>query len=116
MTTQITITLATQSRYKDTTVLSTGGIVEFALWNPPLEFTVLPIGSTTHIVRKNEIGMLDALAVKYFGPGTEVLWWTIAQANGIQDPEIDMYPGQVLTIPPRSSITSFTARAGLANA
>jgi len=111
---QAFLTLSTLSRYKDTAVYATAGTVEFGLWNPPLEFTQLPIGSTTHVVRKNEIGMLDMLAVKYYGPGYENMWWSIAQANGIQDPEIDMYPGQVLNMPPRTALTAFAARAGLA--
>jgi hypothetical protein len=112
MTNPTSITLSTLSRYKDTSVYSTGGITEFGLWVAPKEFESLPLGSLTHVVKVNEIGMLDMIAVKYYGPGYEVMWWSIAEANGILDVEIDMYPGQVLVIPPRAALIAFTARAG----
>lgn len=106
------VTLSNLSRYKDTPVYNTGGTLEFGLWAPIKEFTTLPLGSKVHTVRQNEVGMLDMIAKKYFGAGYEVLWWVIAQANNIMDMEIDMYPGQVLVIPPRPSLIAFQGRAG----
>jgi nucleoid-associated protein YgaU len=52
------------------------------------------------------------LAVRYYGPGYERLWWVIMQANNIIDPSAEMYPGQRLLIPPRASVLRFIARAG----
>jgi hypothetical protein len=107
-----TITIPINSRYKDTPVFSDNGVVSFELQIPPPEFTVQPAGATKHTVRSFEVGFLDIVAVQYFGAGYEVMWWAIAQANGMIDPEREMYPGQQLVIPPPSAKQSFLGRQG----
>ncbi len=106
------ITVARDSRYKDTPVFSEGGKPEFGLWEPPPEFDKLAPGTKTHVVSSFEVGFLDLLAVRYYGPGHEHLFWVIAQANAIADPEKEMYPGQTLTIPARSAVVQFQSRQG----
>jgi len=106
-----TLTLSAQSRYKDTDVYTTDTYGrQFALWEAPSEFSESYEDARLHEVKKFEIGMLDKIAVTYYGPGQEVMWWVIAQANGLIDPETDMYVGQKLVIPPRSALLNFVAR------
>lgn len=109
------LTLSRLSRYKDTPAFDAGGEVEFGLWEKPAEFTDLPTGARLHTVRSNEIGMLDMIAVIYFGDGYEEMWWAIAEANGIINPETEMYPGMKLVIPPDSRKAGFVGRGGLTN-
>jgi hypothetical protein len=105
------LALSSLSRYKDTKVYTAAdGTPEFALWAAPIEFTESRGGYRKHRVKKNEIGLLDMLAVRYFGPGHESLWWAIALANGMVDPEMEMFPQQVLLIPPRDAVVDFIAR------
>lgn len=103
------LNLAADSRYKDTPVYAATGGPMFALFEAPAEFTQVQTDARRHRVHQHEIGMLDALAVRYYGPTQESLWWAIALANAILDPE-EMYAGQVLLIPPRSAILSFISR------
>lgn len=110
-----TLRLAPDSRYKDTNAYSVETEVEFALWEPPAEFTDPDAGSRLHRVGQHEIGFLDKIAVDEWGAGYEPFWWAIAQANAIIDPETEMYAGMVLTIPPRSLVVAYRARAGLAS-
>lgn len=112
------ITLSRTSRYKDTPAYNAGGVVEFGLWEAPPEFVAsgLPTGVRLHTVLAHEVGFLDLIAIKYYGDGSEVLWWTIAQANGIIDPETEMVPGQKLKIPPESRRASFIGRGGRSSA
>jgi len=106
-----TLTLSSASRYKDTNVYSTETWgARFALWEAPPEFLEAYEDSVVHEVRKFQIGMLDMLAVQYYGAGREELWWVIAQANGIIDQETDMYVGQKLVIPPRSAVLAYISR------
>lgn len=105
------ITLSSLSRYKDTKVYTADdGTPEFALWEAPVEFTEDREGYREHRVKKNEIGFLDLLAARYFGPGHESLWWTIAVVNGMVDPEMEMRTGEVILIPPRDAVLEFIAR------
>ncbi len=107
-----TIGIAAGSRYKDTPLYAApDGQPEFALMEPPVEFATEQEVFQIHRVARNEIGFLDLLAVKYYGQGQEDLWWTIAWANGIVDPEKDMAVGQVLVIPARSTVLDFVSRA-----
>ena len=108
----MTVTLSLHSRYKDTPVYADGGVAEFALWEPPAEFRTLQRGYRSHIVKSHEVGFLDILAVEYYGPGSEQLWWVIAQANALIDIDKDMYPGQVLYIPPKTAVLQFQSRRG----
>lgn len=106
------IGIAADSRYKDTPLYTApDGQPEFALMEPPVEFSTEQTSFQVHRVARNEIGFLDVLAVRYYGQGQERLWWAIALANALVDPERDMYVGQVLVIPSRSRINSFISRA-----
>lgn len=106
------ISLSNFSRYKDTAVYAdSDGVTRFALWEPPKEFVSVS-NPTLHRVTQDEIGFLDGIAVRYYGIGYERLWWVILQANGLIDPEREIYPGQVLVIPPRTAVQQFLARLG----
>ncbi len=111
-----TLLLSRTSRYKDTQAFDAGGLVEFGLWESPAEFQNLPAGSRVHTVKSHEVGFLDILAVLYFGDGYEGMWWAIAQANNIIDPEADMYPGMRLVIPPDFRKAQFAGRRGVSSA
>lgn len=99
--------LSNLSRYKDTKVFSEGGIVEFALFEAPNEFVEARTDFKIHRVKQNEVGFLDLLAVRYYGRGYETLWWVIALANALIDPETEMFPGMTLVIPPRDAVVLF---------
>jgi len=105
-----TITLSSGSRYKDTGVYDSVWGPRFALFEAPPEF-LGSIDAQLHEVQANEVGMLDILAVTYYGHGQEYLWWVIALANGIIDPDTETYVGQKLVIPSRALALSFVARS-----
>lgn len=105
-----TLALSRLSRYKDTPAFLASGRAEFGLWTPVKEFTSTPAGSRLHTVKSHEVGFLDIIAVIYYGDGYETLWWTIAQANGIIDPEREMRAGMKLRIPPDSRKSQFVGR------
>jgi len=106
-----TIAIRSDSRYKDTPVYATDdGKPFFSLLEPPEEFTVRQSDFQFHRVASHEIGFLDQLAVRYYGPGEENLWWAIALANNILDPELEMFTGQVLTVPSRRVALTFIGR------
>jgi hypothetical protein len=108
-----TIQLPADSRYKDTVIFETpDGRVVPGLLEPPPEFSADEATARRHSITEVEIGNLDLLAVKYFGPGLESLWPAIALANGITDPEFGVRAGDVLRIPPRVEAVNFTQRAG----
>jgi hypothetical protein len=107
-----TLALSNYSRYKDTAVYADADATRFALWEPPAEFTDPALGWQIHRVAQNEVGFLDMLAAQYYGQGFEQMWWVIAQANALLDPEREMYPGMVLVIPPRAAVQQFLARLG----
>jgi hypothetical protein len=104
--------MAIRSRYKDTNNENTSEGTVLSLWVPPVEFQTVKDNWGTHTVRQHEVGFLDILAARYFGAGMEQLWWVIAQANGIVDPDVDMYPGQRLRIPSRDEVMTFVSRSG----
>jgi len=106
------LNLRTDSRYKDTPVYDRGGLLEFALWEPPKEFQTVSANAILHTVSAFEIGELDLIAVNYYGPGYESAWWVIAQVNAIIDAETEMYPGMTLYIPPLADVIQFQAREG----
>ena len=104
------ITLSALSRFKSTQVYTAAdGTPEFALWEAPVEFTEDRDGYREHRIKQNEIGMLDMLAVNYFGPGYESLGWIIALVNGMVDPEMEMRTRQIIIIPPRDAVIEFIA-------
>jgi hypothetical protein len=111
-----TIRISNFSRYKDTKVYTDerDGLAVFAPMEGPREFTTPGAITTTviHTVSAPEIGFLDMLAVRYYGPGYERLWWAIAHKNAMIDPEREMYAGQRIVIPSRAEINNFLTRAG----
>lgn len=106
------ITLSNTSRYKDTKVFDGDRGSEFGLWEAPVEFTQQDDGYVLHRIAGHEVGFLDILAVQYYGEGYEILWWSIALANGIIDPEQELEPNDVIQIPPRSAALQFLSRRG----
>ena len=107
-----TINISLQSRYKDTPAYANDGQPVFGPLLGPEDFEAATDNTTIHRVTRNEVGMLDKLAVRYFGVGSEHLWWIIAYLNALIDPERDMYPGQELMIPGREELARFLARPG----
>jgi hypothetical protein len=87
-------------------------MIRFANWVMPLEFVTTPIGSIMHRVASFEVGFLDILSVRYYGANNEILWWVIQEANAMIDPEQEMYPGQMIVIPPKASVQQFLSRVG----
>lgn len=115
------LTLSNRSRYKLTRVFinrrtdprifgrNEDGL-EFGLLSTLDDFLTLGTEIRTHIVGAEDIGFLDRVAVKFYGPGFEDFWWVLAYANNIADPHEEMSVGQSLVIPPRGRITAFLAR------
>lgn len=107
------VSISNFSRYKDTPIyVDSDGETRFALQVPPAEFQDPQLGWGTHRVEQHEVGFLDYIAVKHYGNGYEKLWWVIAQANAMLDPESEMKAGMVLVIPPRTVVQQFLARLG----
>ena len=52
-------------------------------------------GDITYFVESGD--RMDSLAYKYYG--NPRLWWVIAEANGMEDPESELYVGRKLRIP-----------------
>lgn len=107
------IDVSTASRYKDTRIYGTDqfGPV-FALMELPQEFAEPREDEASYIVRKTDIGFLDQIAVKHYGPGSEKFWWVLALVNRIIDPDWDMYVNQSLRVPSRATVLEFNARVG----
>lgn len=105
------MTMAADSRYKLTPVYrdpARGPV--FALLEPLSDLSDLGLDYKVRTTTSGDVGFLDAFAVEYYGEGQEHLWWVIAYANGIIDPEIDMEVGQPLVIPGKTALARFLAR------
>lgn len=100
------------SRYKDTPVYADPFGTVFALMEPPVEFVEPRPDEKLHTVTRAEVGMLDHLAVRYWGPSFERFWWVIGLVNRLIDPDQDMRPGQVLRVPSRATVMEFISRVG----
>jgi hypothetical protein len=109
-----TVDVSTASRYKDTGIYSTyvqfGPV--FALMELPKEFAEPREDETVFTVRKPDVGFLDQIAVRHYGPGSEKFWWVIALVNRIIDPDLDMFVNQSLRVPSRATVLEFSARVG----
>ena len=107
------VDVLTSSRYKDTSVYNTEqfGPV-FALMELPEEFATPREDESTYIVKRGDIGFLDQIAVRYFGPGFERMAWVIAVVNRIVDPDFDMFVNQILRIPSRRTVLEYQSRVG----
>lgn len=109
----LTLQVAADSRYKLTTPFLDAERergVEFELMSKLDDFYTVGSDFRIHRVRDIDIGFLDRLAVDYYGPGNERMWWSIAYANAIIDPERDMHVGDALLIPSRTALQQFLAR------
>lgn len=100
-----------KSRYKTTKVYEDVRGRELALMEVLPDLYTLGSEFRTYVVRSLDIGFLDRIAVLFFGAGYEWAWWAIAYANSMVDPDQEMFVGQRLTIPPRSALQKFLARA-----
>lgn len=98
------------SRYKTTKVFSGQRGLELGLMEVLDDLYTIGSEYRTYVVRSPDIGFLDRIAVLFYGDGFEWAWWTIAYANNIVDPDLDMFVGQRLSIPPRSALQRFLAR------
>ena len=98
------------SRYKDTPIFEGTRGPEFGLWTPPEEALQADRQYKVHRVRRNEVGFMDKVSVRYFGQGDEILWWFVSIANAIIDPEVEMTVGQQLEAPPRTLVIQFRTR------
>lgn len=106
--------ISSSSRYKDTELVSIDGQQMFGLFVLPEEFTGDP--GTDPQVSYDTLGdgqspFLDILAVRSYGPGNESLWWIIAAATGIIDPDRDIDSNTQCTIPSFDVVNAFRARA-----
>ena len=110
-----TVALPKNTRYKDTPAFSEMSLnnTSLGLWDAPTEFQTPANSWNTYTVIRADIGFLDRVAFVSYGDGYEYLWWVIAQANKIIDPEVDMYQGQSLVIPPLTTVLAFVSRASL---
>lgn len=68
----------------------------FGVWNRPNISTDNDTG-VEHTIKEHEIGRLDLVAYSYYGD--PLLWWVIADANGISDQFTEMQAGSTLFIP-----------------
>ena len=77
---------------------------------PPAELT--SIGSDWRSIQLStaDVTALDALAVRLYGAGSELLWWAVLIANGIVHRERELYPGVRLFVPPLSTVRAFLNR------
>lgn len=106
--------VAQTDHYKDTDAFTGPRGPEFGLYRTPEEYEEERDDYQVHIVAASELGFLDILAVRYFGEGNETAWRAIAIANAMIDPEVEMFVGQRLLIPPRSLVIQFESRQGIA--
>lgn len=106
-----TVDLPKASRYKDTPVFEGTRGPEFGLWSPPNEAYDEDRAYRVHRIQQREVGFLDQIAVRYYGPGNEILWWFIAQSNAMLDPEKEMRVGNTIIIPPRNLAITFRTRS-----
>jgi len=105
------VTLANTTRYKDSYAYVQDGQTVLGPFVIPAEFAGEPgTDWPVHAVEGHEVGFLDKIAVLYYGPGLESMWWCIAAVNGIVNPMDDMKAGQRIVIPPRDVVTAYIAR------
>ena len=105
------VQVALKSRYKDTySYMEPGGVEVLGPFQPPPEFASVGRGWLTHVVVEHEVGFPDLIAVRYYGAGSEQLWWAVCLVNGIIDPDLDIRAGVSIVIPPRDLVARYTAR------
>jgi len=104
-----TVVIPRGSRYKDTAVFRSTVGLEYGTYTVPREFRRAD-GFSTYRVTQGDVGMLDRVAVAFYGQGMEPMWWVIALANAMIDPELEMRAGQVLVIPPVEVASAYISR------
>jgi hypothetical protein len=88
------------SRFKETTLLQSGGRVFFGRWRP---ITIrLDGGEKVVQVTERDNGTLDLISYREYG--TRELAWAIASANGINRVPEEVIPGLFVRIPKLSNI------------
>jgi phage tail protein X len=98
------------SRYKDTLVYLDGGTRSQGVFKCP-DYLSTPTPEWKNItLRATDLGQLDAVAVRLYGPGMEALWWVILQANGVVHQERELKAGSVLRVPPASAVDTFMSQ------
>lgn len=103
--------MASTTRYKDTLEYGdrTFGSVQ-GLFVLPAEFRTVGMDWTTYTVKEGDIGSMDRVASVKYGAGNEWAWWAILAANGIVDPERELFAGMRIKLPPFQMIQRFTSR------
>lgn len=101
-----------RSRFKDTPVFFKQGIGQFfGLLEMPPELADLKTSDyRAYAVESADEGFPDRIAVRTLGNGTEDLWWVILAVNGIIDPEVELYAGRIIRVPPISAVRVFLSR------
>jgi hypothetical protein len=108
----MSVVLTNSSRMKDTPLfVNPDGTQEFGLYVPPPECDAIPADTMLYTVRESDAGNLDAIAVQYYGPGNEKMWWFIASFNGLLSPDFDLHPGDTLLIPPHRLWAQYKRRS-----
>lgn len=86
---------STHSRYNNNTLIEDSGIVFRSTYIiTPVQINTMDI---YHTVLVSEVGRLDLISMKYYN--TPLLYWKIAETNGIVDPIGEIVIGMVLRIP-----------------
>lgn len=98
------------SRYKDTLVYLDGADRHQGRFVPPQE--LISIGDDWRSIQLStaDVTAMDALAVRLYGAGSELLWWAILLANGVIHRERELSPGVRLFVPPASTVRAFISR------
>lgn len=99
-----------ESRYKTTKVFVGSRGLELGLMEVLDDLYVVGSDFRTYVVRSLDVGFLDRIAVLFYGDGFEWAWWSIAYANNMIDPDLEMFVGQRLIIPKREALQKFLAR------
>jgi hypothetical protein len=106
-----TIRVSNRSRYKLAKVhLDAARGVVFGPMRAADQFYTLGSNYDVHRMPKRHVGFLDKVAADWYGAGNEDMWWTIAYANGVIDPETDVSSGQAIVIPTNELLTKFVMR------
>ena len=107
------VVISTDSIYKDTPVFEGDRGPEFGAFVPPVEFNTPDENYKLYRLESHEVGFLDLVANKFWGQGSEIFQRGLMLANAMLDPEVDMFAGQELIIPPRDALLRFQSRSGL---
>jgi hypothetical protein len=89
---------------------SNRGVV-FGLMPKLDDFFTLGDEYQTYRLTQADIGFLDHLMTKFHGLGNEDLWWSVAYANAVVDPETDLESGDVVVVPSDALVSSWLTRS-----